>query len=210
MENKVIVVGTGPGDGRYITPIALEIIADAEVLVGGQRLLDTFAKKKQIQFPIGKDLKTVINFINTQRESKRVVVLVSGDTGIFSFANYLLKYIDNNLLEFIPGISSVQLMFARLKRPWNEALLLSMHGRKIDTLPAQVKGANITALLTGEPWTPQEIARYLLENNIGDLRTAIGKDLSYANEKIVYSSLRMLAEDENDYSNTVMVIFNEQ
>jgi len=188
----------------------LKNIESAEVLVGGQRLLDVFGCPGQIQFPIGKDLKMVLDFINKQMNKKQVVVLVSGDTGIFSFANYLVKYMDNNLLEFIPGISSVQVMFARLKRSWNEALILSMHGRTINTLPEQIKGSSITALLTGEPWNPKKIAQYLLENDIGDLKTAIGKDLSYAEEKIVFSSLQMLAVDDNDYRNTVMVIFNEQ
>jgi len=134
---------------------------------------------------------------------------VSGDTGIFSLANYLLNHIDGEDIDFIPGISSVQVMFARLKRPWNEASILSIHGRCPDQLPAVIKSSRITALLTGSPWTPQEIARFLKENEVPDLRVALGKNLSYQEEQIVYSSLAQLLNDNADYSNTVMVIFNE-
>ena len=210
MEYKIKVIGTGPGSGRYITPIALEAIAGADILVGGQRLLDVFAGEGQIQFPLGRDLQQALAFINEHRENKRVAVLVSGDTGIYSFADYLSRHMDNDFLEFIPGISSVQLMFARLKKSWHDALILSMHGRKADGLAEQIKDAPVTALLTGEPWTPRRIAQYLLENNINDLTTAIGQNLSYDDERIIFTSLQKIAEDNNNYDNSIMVIFNER
>jgi len=147
--------------------------------------------------------------MRAQRKQRRVVVLVSGDTGIFSLANYLIKHIGEEDMEFIPGISSVQVMFARLKRPWNEASILSTHGRCPDQLPAVIRRSRMTVLLTGVPWTPQEIARYLRENDIPDLSIALGKNLSYPEEQIIYSSLAQLLNDNADYSNTVMVIFNE-
>ena len=209
MEYKIKVIGTGPGSGRYITPIALEAIAGADILVGGQRLLDVFAGEGQIQFPLGRDLQQALAFINEHRENKRVAVLVSGDTGIYSFADYLARHMDNDFLEFIPGISSVQLMFARLKKSWHDALILSMHGRKTDALAEQIKDAPVTALLTGEPWTPRRIAQYLLENNINDLTTAIGQNLSYDDERIIFTSLQKISEDNNNYDNSIMVIFNE-
>ena len=209
MADKVVVVGTGPGDARYISPIALEAIKRAEVLVGGQRLLDVFASPQQQQYPIEQNLSQLIRFIQGQRELRRVVVMVSGDTGIFSLANYLLKHIGGEQLEFIPGISSIQVMFARIKRPWNEASILSAHGRFSDSLLAVIKSSRITALFTGEPWTPQAIARYLRQEELPDLAVALGKNLSYPDEQIIYSSLESLLDDSADYSNTVMVIFNE-
>lgn len=209
MADKVIVVGTGPGDARYITPAARAAINQAEVLVGGQRLLDAFAGPGQILHPVNRDLPELIKFIREQKTQRRVTVLVSGDTGIFSLANYLLQHIGLEDLEFIPGISSVQLMFARLKRPWNEASILSTHGRCSEKMIPVIKNSATTALLTGFPWTPQEIARYLLENGLADLKVALGKDLSYPEEQITFSRLRLLADDDTDYSNTVMVIFNE-
>jgi cobalt-precorrin-7 (C5)-methyltransferase len=209
LAHKVRVVGTGPGSEKYITPIALEAIRDAGILVGGQRLLDTFGHDYQEKFPIKNNLTTVIKYIKEKMQFEKIVVLVSGDTGIFSFANYLLKHIDSEDLEFIPGISSLQIMFARLKKPWNEAQILSLHGRSLDILPTIVKESPITALLTGNPWTPQKIARFLLDNQITGLKVAIGKDLSYPHEKIVHTTLDLLFEDKQDYTNSVMVIFNE-
>jgi cobalt-precorrin-7 (C5)-methyltransferase len=206
---KVVVVGIGPGDARYISPIALEAIERAEVLVGGQRLLDTFAGPDHIKYPADRDLPQLVKFIQEQRPLRQVAVLVSGDTGIFSLANYLLKHIDGDDMDFIPGISSVQVMFARLKRPWNEAVILSTHGRLPVQLAAIIKSSPLTALLTGEPWKPAEIARYLKDNGVSDLRVALGKDLSYPQEQMLSTSIERLTNDQADYNNTVMVIFNE-
>ncbi len=205
----VKVVGTGPGDSRYITPLALEAIRNGEVIIGARRLLNSFAQPQQVQVIVDRDLRALVACIEEHRHHRRVVVLVSGDTGIFSLADYLNKHMDNGVLEFIPGISSIQLMFARLKRPWQEAQIVSMHGRSGEDLSEQIKSATITAVLTGAPWTPQAIAQFLLEKGALDLQLALGKDLSYPHEKLVFCSLQELSLDKEDYSNTVMVIFNE-
>ncbi len=212
MAYKVKVVGVGPGSSDYTTPIARNEIKKAEVLVGGQRLLDVFAGEDQVKFPVKNNLPSVVKFIKQNTLEKRVAVLVSGDTGVFSLADYLARHMDVGQLEFIPGISSVQLMFARLKRPWTEASILSMHGRAgtSEILPATVEKSALTAVLTGRPWTPRKIAELLAGHQITDLEVAIGKDLSYPGEKLIYTTLgSLLHVKEGDYNNSIMVIFNE-
>ncbi len=209
MTGIIRVVGTGPGNPAYITPLALQTIQDAEVLVGGERLLDIFAQRKHARVIINRDLAGIVSYLEKERFNNRIVVLVSGDTGIFSFADYLLKHMDKEVLEFIPGVSSLQLMFARLKRPWVEAQILSMHGRCMDMGAEVIRHSPLTALLTGTPWTPQKIASHLLAKDLPDFKVAIGKDLSYDEETVEYLSLKSLACDNRDLSNSIMVIFNE-
>ncbi|KUG05469.1 cobalt-precorrin-6y c5-methyltransferase [hydrocarbon metagenome] len=209
MTGIVQVVGTGPGNPAYITPLALQTIRSAEVLVGGGRLLDTFAEREQIQVIIKQDLAGIVSYLQKERFNKKIVVLVSGDTGIFSFADYLLKNMDREVLEFIPGVSSLQLMFARLKRSWVEAQILSMHGRCMDLAAEVVRHYPLTALLTGTPWSPQKIASHLLSQDLPDLMVAVGKDLSYTEERIEFFTLKALACESRDFNNSIMVIFNE-
>ncbi len=207
--SAVIVVGTGPGDPAYCAPAALELIRDAQVLVGAERLLEAFARADQKQLPLGKDLAAMLLEIEKRRRQERVVVLVSGDTGLYSFATYLARNMDPEALQFVPGISSVQFMFARLKRPWQDVQILSVHGRFPPALTELVKSTEVTALLTGQPWSPPKIASYLLENGMGDMAAAVGIDLSYPGEQLIQTSLLALSEDLNNYDNAVMVIFNE-
>lgn len=203
------VVGIGPGDGRYITPLAQEMIKAAEVLVGGRRQLETLASPHQEQFIIGNNLPAVLDYIKEQSRAKSVVVLASGDPGLFSIGTYLVENLGEELLEFIPGISSVQLMFARLRRPWQDARIMSLHGRSIDDLNDQLLSKGTTALLTGGEWIPQKIAAYLIKAGLHDCQVAVGQNLSYPDEKIVRSTLQELAQMPEDFSNSVMVIFNE-
>lgn len=205
----VTVVGTGPGDPLYISPLACQAIEKAEVIVGAPRLLQQLAAPHQVQVPMDKDLPGLVELIEGKRCQQKIVVLVSGDTGVYSLADYLGKHMDNNVLEFIPGISSIQVMLARLKRPWQEARILSMHGRNCADLAEVINNSPLTAILTGTPWTPQAIAQYLLQEGLPDLQLVLGQDLTYPWEKIVFCSLQELCRDSRDYKNTVMVIFNE-
>jgi len=209
MEPSVKIVGTGPGDGRYITPLAWDLIRNAQVLVGGRRQLASLASAHQEQFVIGQDLPAVLEYIELQRQLKSVVVLASGDPGLYSIADYLAQRMDKDCLEFIPGISSIQLMFARLKMPWQDVQIISLHGRASHDLDRLLEKRGITALLTGGQWTPQYIAAYLAQANGPDCKVAIGKDLSYPEEKIICCTLNELVNQQEDYSNCVMVIFNE-
>ncbi|HWP95267.1 MAG TPA: precorrin-6y C5,15-methyltransferase (decarboxylating) subunit CbiE [Syntrophomonadaceae bacterium] len=210
MEPVVKIVGTGPGDPRYLTPLAQEAIKSAQVLVGGLRQLQTLASPHQEQYVVGKDLPSVVDFINEQRHNKTVVVLASGDPGLFSIASYLAQHLDPDNLEFIPGISSVQVMFARLKRPWQEVPVYSLHGRSLEDLESLFQHATISVLLTGGIWTPQAIAQHLLGRHRSETRVAIGQNLSYPDEKLIFSTLGKLVEDPGDYKNCVMVMFYEQ
>lgn len=208
MEPVIKVVGTGPGDSRYITPLALEAIGEAQVLIGGRSQLQSLASPDQQQFVIGNNLARVVEFIKAQG-GKRIVVLASGDSGLYSIGHYLARQLGDERLEFIPGISSVQLMFARLKKPWQDARILSLHGRSIDSLDQVLAGPGVVAVLTGGENTPQRLAARLLEQGAGNRPVALGQNLSYPDELLVITELAALFNDPRDYSNSVMVIFDE-
>lgn len=210
MEPIVKIVGTGPGDGRYLTPLAREAIESAQVLVGGRRQLEALAGPHQEQYIIGKDLLSIADYINSERHNRTVVVLASGDPGLYSIASYLAQHLDPDILEFIPGISSIQVMFARLKRPWQEVHVYSLHGRSIEDFESLLPLSPVAALLTGGIWTPQTIAARLQPGQRPQTRVAIGRNLSYPEEELIFSTLGGLLDDSSDYSNSVMVIFNEE
>lgn len=210
MEPILTIVGTGPGDPRYLTPAAREAITDAQVLVGGRRLLDSFATPDQECVVIDKNLSAVVEYIQSQLGHRRVVVLVSGDTGIYSMAAYLRRQMAKTQMVFIPGISSVQFMFARLQRPWQNVPIFSMHGRAVENLPGLVTASPVCAILTGGDWTPQTIAQYLYRNGVKAARAAIGKNLSYTDERIIQTTLEELLDNPDDYSDSVMVIYHEE
>lgn len=214
MQGIIKVIGVGPGHRSCASGEAIYAIGKAEVLVGSMRLLDEFAEPRHTRIPVGSDLQQLVNDLEALRQISAVAVLVSGDTGLFSLAAYLEKHMDPQNLHFIPGVSPVQVIFARLKKPWHDVRIISLHGREVSGLTEQVTSNKATAILTSPEWNPARISQVLTAANVPDYPVAIGENLSYPEESITCSRLYKLAGSSNsgfssDYNTSVMVIFNE-
>lgn len=189
-EKKIIVVGIGPGNEKYITPAAVEKIHAAKFLVGGRRALETFAKPNQEIFPVTKEIDAAINFIREKISIAPVVVMVSGDPGYYSMLETLKKNFDAELIEVIPSISSLQLAFARLALSWHDATLLSFHGRRPNDEDLKFTPKKILGLLTDGEFNSSTISKILI--NLGWAATSqinICARLSYPDEKIISTTL---------------------
>lgn len=189
MQNKIIVAGIGPGNKNYITPAALEKIKAAKFLVGGRRALADFSTSSQETFAITADLNAVKNFIAEKILLDNVVVMVSGDPGYFSLLTFLKKNFATEI-EVIPSISAMQLAFAKLALSWENATLLSFHGRQPADDDLKFKVGKVLGLLTDAEFNSVTISEILL--NLGwekNSNIAICSKLSYADEKITVTTL---------------------
>ena len=190
MQNKIIVVGIGPGSPDYLLPIALKKIKNAKVLVGSARALSTYGQEGIKKYNITGDLTAVMTFIEENLRSADVIVLVSGDPGYYSLLPALKRTFSTVEIEVIPGISSMQVAFSRIKIAWQEATLLSFHGRipgpeQIEYIPEKVLG-----MLTDNTYNSKKIAEILLENNWPSTSQVwLCEKLSYDDENIVNISL---------------------
>ena len=121
MSHKIIVVGIGPGDPAYLLPKAQKTIENARILVGGKRALADFSHSGARECAIGADIPGVLSFIRDALAEDDVVVMVSGDPGYYSLLDALRRSFPIGQIEVIPGISSLQMAFARLALPWHSA-----------------------------------------------------------------------------------------
>jgi precorrin-6Y C5,15-methyltransferase (decarboxylating) len=80
-------------------------------------------------------------------------------------------------LRILPGISSVQMLAARLQEPWQDWLLVSGHGVSCDVLQYLMQGKKIF-MLTGGDLTPDVICSQLVQAGLGDLGVYVASDLS--------------------------------
>ena len=206
MQFKIIVAGIGPGAREYVVPKALKAIENAKVLVGGSRALADFAREGQKTFAIKADIKAVMNFIGEELKQNDVVVMVSGDPGYYSLLSSLRKNFSIEQIKVIPGLSSMQVAFAKIALPWQEASLLSFHGRvpKDEDL-VYVKG-RIIGMLTDNKFNSGRIAKYLIERGWDkNARAYICSRLSYPDEKIACLSLEE-AQTKEIVSHCVMIV----
>ena len=207
--NKINILGIGPGSRDYILNITEKKIKEADVLIGGQRALDLFADFNKKTLKITANLSKIRDYIKDNYRKEKIAVLVSGDPGLYSFLAYLKKYFPREDLEVIPGISAMQLAFARATMVWQDAKILSLHGKdNTEYLLKMLKKYEKVGFFTDYKFPPVEIAQYLLKNNIKGRRAIIFEDLSYPDEKIIDKSLEELSEVETG-NLTVMVIYNE-
>lgn len=207
MEHKIIVAGIGPGNPDYMVPEARRAIREARVLVGGRRALSQFAGNSvQEQCAIGADIPAVLAFIRSRLQEDDVVVMVSGDPGYYSLLDALRREFPAEAIRVIPGISAMQMAFARLALPWHEADLWSFHGRVPEEARLLYAPGRMAGMLTDGKYNSHTIPRLLMEKGWpGDAGLAVCSRLSYEDEVIIRTTL---AEAENYpvYSHCILVV----
>lgn len=208
--SKISVLGIGPGSRDYLLNITERKVREAEVLVGGTRALEIFDDLNKEKFEITGDLDKVKDYIERNYRDKKLAVLVSGDTGLYSLLPFLKRKFPSKELEVIPGISSLQLGFARLKSTWQNAEITSLHGNKNEKKVLElVKDNEQVVVFTDRERSPDFIAQLLLEEGVQKREGAVLMDLSYDSERKFTGSLEQIADREFDTPN-LMVIADEQ
>jgi len=190
MQNKIIVVGIGPGNPDYIVPKGLNAIKQAKFLVGGRRALSQFAKDGQESCPITADIQGVMHFIRENVQHDDVIAMVSGDPGYYSLLDALRREFPAEQIAVIPGISAMQYAFARLALPWHDATLASFHGRVPASEDIVYKPGKILGLLTDSQYNSKTIPEILINNGWPEEQQIhICSRLSYEDEEIITTTL---------------------
>lgn len=151
-ESKIVIVGCGPGSAQYLTEAARTAVAGADVLLGSWRLLELFADSPARRITLDGDLAAMLEDVAARRAAgKRVAVLVTGDPGLYSFAQQVVRRFGPEQCEVVPAVSSVQVAFARLGLGWADARIVSAHARIPEVTPAGLSPAHKIAILVGVP-----------------------------------------------------------
>lgn len=205
MAARVTIVGIGPGHPDYLPPIAARAIRSAQVLIGSSRALSTFANANQRKIAITGQLADVIEAIHTYKLTAQIVVLVSGDPGFYSLVPYLLKHMSSDEIEIIPGLSSMQVAFCRAKTVWQDAQLLSLHGRGFESIRQCITEPGKVGFLTDPTYTPAAIADYLLKAGWPNCPVYLCEKLSYSEERVICTDL-VSTLVEPGFTHSVMVV----
>lgn len=204
MKKMINVVGIGPGSEDYMIPAAVRTIKDSDIIVGGRRNIQEVDTKGKETFVITSKLSDAVDYIRKNMRDKVISVVVSGDTGFYSMLSYLSKHFDRESINVVPGVSSMQYMFARIGDTWHDAYISSLHAREDDIIEPLKKRGKV-GLLTDKKWNPSSIACHLCENGMGDATIYIGENLSYENERITVKKASEI-DPQSEYEMCVVVI----
>jgi precorrin-6B C5,15-methyltransferase / cobalt-precorrin-6B C5,C15-methyltransferase len=133
----IAVVGIGLDGKNGLTQTVQEIIDQARVLAGSKRHLSYFADHPAQKINLDNlqtGLEAIAKSTAATPDNHGVVILTSGDPLFFGLGRLLLERFQAADLKFYPHLSSIQLAFNRLKIPWQDAQLVSVHGRSTEEL----------------------------------------------------------------------------
>ncbi|NQT21383.1 MAG: precorrin-6y C5,15-methyltransferase (decarboxylating) subunit CbiE [Planctomycetes bacterium] len=183
-EHRITIIGCGPGSPDYLTPAARRAAAQADVLAGARRLLDLFPDVDAERIVMGADVDEVLAQIESHcGRRRRVCVLVTGDPGLCSLAKPVVGHFGRDKCEVIPGISSVQVAFARIGLDWLDATIINAHNGPPDADAGALAEAKKIAVLLGKQES-LEWAAELLRSRGSNVRTFLCQDLTLGDESV--------------------------
>ncbi|GBF82057.1 precorrin-6y C5,15-methyltransferase (decarboxylating) subunit CbiE [Aphanothece sacrum] len=157
------VVGIGLDGINGLTEKVQIIVNQATLLVGSDRHLSYFPNHPAKQLILSNFLESIEIIKESNKEDQLIVILVSGDPLFFGLGRLLLEYFKAEELQFYPHLNCVQLAFNQLKIPWQDAKIISGHGRELNELiPLLQQGIEKIAILTDSQNNPSAIARLYL------------------------------------------------
>ncbi len=199
------LIGMGMGGGRQLTLEALDTMKACQVFLGAKRMLQDISgwTEGKPTVPVYQG-EAVLSWIMEHPEYDSIGVIYSGDTGFYSGSHVLVKAVGDLAgsggdihLHVYPGISTAACLCARLKTPWDDAALASIHGRNAD-VPGLLKVHKKVFLLLGGKHPLQSLCKNLIDNGYEKIQVAAGERLGYPEERILTGTPGQLLETETD------------
>ncbi|MEN0001747.1 MAG: precorrin-6y C5,15-methyltransferase (decarboxylating) subunit CbiE [Pseudomonadota bacterium] len=175
------IVGIGEDGLEGLSSAAQALLADAEIIVGGDRhhTLATNSTAQRIAWPSPFD--AMVDEICAHK-GKRIIVLVTGDPLWYSVGARLLKSIPAEEIVFHPQLSAFQWAATRLGWSLADVETLTVHGRAPEqVVPYFHPGARLL-LLTKDRTSVTDVSALLRDRGYGASKMTVLAALGGPNE----------------------------
>ncbi len=201
----VEIIGFGLGFDD-LAPKHIRIIKGADILIGGKRHLAAFqdhpSEKKEITGKIDK----LADFIRKNITHKKIVVMASGDPLFFGIGATLITALGPDNIKIHPNISSIAAAFSRIKEPWDDVRVISLHGnRLLSPLFKALEENSRVAVFTDANKTPSWLASKLVEKGIQNFHMCVLENLGTDDESISWHTLGQAAVKSFSSLNVVIL-----
>jgi precorrin-6Y C5,15-methyltransferase (decarboxylating) len=196
VPSSIAVVGITEPLGKD----AQRAVEQADLVVGSRRQLDAVGREGLELFgPLPGVLDAVAG------EQGAVCVLASGDPGFFGIVRPLAERFGPAALDVHPAPSSVALAFARLGLPWDDAVVISAHGRPLADAVGAVKRSVKAAVLVSPENAASDLGRALVDAGATHDGVAVCSRLGLAEERVHRTDLTGLARGTWDPLSVVVL-----
>jgi precorrin-6Y C5,15-methyltransferase (decarboxylating) len=210
-HEPLLVIGIGQDGPAGLSPSSRASIARAKVLAGGRRHLAFFPEFAGRRIVIEADVSAVVAQLRACYSQAETVVLASGDPLFFGIGAALVEAIPREDLAFLPHVSSVQLAFARIRQPWHDARVESLHGRPLEALlPTIAERPRKLALLTDGRNHPARIVEFLALHGYDEKTTFwVAEDLDGPSERVTSWTADSIRGQEFSPLNVLIAVRDE-
>lgn len=223
MNEPCRLIGVLDNGVEGLSAQALRHVREADVVIGGQRTLALFAAHLHPQaqtHDLGTRLAQVPGWIEQARAAgHKTVVLATGDPLCHGIGKYLSDKLGRDTLAVLPNVSTLQLAAARLRLPWQDAAICSVHSKDAgEWTPGAGPGHGLYALLqalgrhdliglfTSPENTPARVARMLQSEGLdGHWRMAVVERILQADERVL-PDLSIAQAAQQDFADPNIVL----
>lgn len=239
-EKRCCLVGIGMGNPHTLTEEALEIINNSSVVVGASRIINSLPESVTAKRVTAVTPAKIIDFFEKSRASSKAscscllpAACFSGDTGFYSGATKLIPLLESNgwKVRVVPGITTAQYLSAKIRKPWQDWRLVSVHGIAVDAknmvktksgkqiikkeflctiLGPALAASEKTFFLTGGKISPDSIISYLASHGQKNAKVTVAYNLSYDNEKIMCGTADELQNSVLDEQSSLAAVLVER
>jgi precorrin-6Y C5,15-methyltransferase (decarboxylating) len=221
----VIGIGYKPLDSKE-----RKILYKSEIILSSERLLQVFKryrefKKVEERVVVLNTVDETIEFIRSRTDKKSgespVTVLASGDPLFFGIGRRILSEFGKERVEIMPDLSSIQVAFSRIKEPWDNAFLMSLHRGpdpkrrrnlkyEMKDIPSLLERHKKLAILTDIESNPSEIARVLISSNVSQPTIFVCEKLGDPDERIIKGTPEDIVAMSFSTPNVAIILSGEE
>lgn len=219
-QPHITLLGIGMGSREMLTIQGKNSLDQADLLIGARRMVDSVRRPDQDVF-IEYRSQEIKDYIDSHPEYDNIVIVLSGDVGFYSGAKKLLDVLQQNKLsqnsfgsetagqsssvqntvkpeiQVQCGISSVVYFMSKIGLSWDDAKIVSAHGRRCNLISYIHNEKKVFAIL-GTSDGVAVLASKLVDYGMSDVLLYVGENLSYDNEKIFVKTAGELTEYTGD------------
>ena len=219
-QPHITLLGIGMGSPEMLTVQGKNSLDQADLLIGARRMVDSVRRPGQDVF-IEYRSQEIKNYIDAHSEYDNIVIVLSGDVGFYSGAKKLLDVLQQNRssqnslesetlekgclvqntakpeIQVQCGISSVVYFMSKIGLSWDDAKIVSAHGRGCNLI-SHIRNEKKVFAILGTSDGVAVLAKKLVEYGMGDVLLYVGENLSYDSEKIFVKTADELTEYTGD------------
>jgi len=204
-DHLVHAVGIGPGNAELLTRRAGRLLAEADIVVGFETVVDFVADETDAELiacGYRDEPEALGRFAARVADGARGVAVLMGDPNHsgYQFLGKVEAAVDAPV-TVVPGISSVQVAASRARTPMEESVFETLHVRG-DVSPAlarlgrAVGDRHLIAIPRPYDWMPEDVAAELVDAGADrGLDALVCERLTHSDERITRTDLGTLADD---------------